>query len=452
MCGIVGISNHPEAANLAYLCLHGLQHRGQESAGIVVSDGQGLAQHKGMGLASDIFTREVLAGLRGAAAIGHTRYSTTGESAFKNAQPFVINYAKGWLAIAHNGNLTNARALRRELEAGGSIFQSTMDSEVFMHLIAREPSRSLEERIIDACKRVQGAYSLVFLSEDRLIAVRDPYGWRPLVLGTLDDAIVVASETCAFDLIEATFLREVEPGEMVVIGKEGMTSTRMFPPQRRAHCIFEYIYFARPDSHHLYGRNVYRMRVGLGEQLAREQPADADVVVPVPDSGLPAAIGYAKQSGMPFAMGMIRSHYVGRTFIEPEQAIRDFGVKLKLNPVREALDGKRVALIDDSIMRGTTMRKIVRMIRHAGATEVHVRISAPPTRSPCYYGIDIPTSAELIAANKSVEETRAFINADSLGYLSREGLYFFEKRSPNEWFCDACFTGDYPVEPADMVS
>lgn len=449
MCGIVGIYNHPEAANLAYLCLHALQHRGQESAGIVVSDGTTLSNHKGMGLVSDIFTRDVLARLPGNAAIGHTRYSTTGESTFKNAQPFVISYAKGWLAIAHNGNLTNAKTLRAGLEARGSIFQSTMDSEVFMHLIARESGLPLEERITQACREVQGAYSLVFMSESRLIAARDPHGWRPLVLGQLDGATVVASETCALDLVEAKFVREVLPGELVVIGPEGMTSTMMFPEQRRAHCIFEHIYFARPDSHHLYGRDVYRMRVGFGQQLAKEQPAQADVVVPVPDSGLPAAIGYAKASGLPYSMGLIRSHYVGRTFIEPEQSIRDFGVKLKLNPIREVLHGKRVVLIDDSIMRGTTMKKIVRMVRAAGAKEVHVRISAPPTRNPCYYGIDIPTRAELIAANMSVEETRKYIEADSLGYLSPEGLFTFETLSPNEGFCDACFTGNYPVQPVD---
>lgn len=452
MCGIVGIHNHPEAANLAYLCLHALQHRGQESAGIVVSDGKSLSHHKGMGLVSDIFTREVLARLPGSAAIGHTRYSTTGESTFKNAQPFVISYAKGWLSIAHNGNLTNAAALRKELEAHGSIFQSTMDSEVFMHLIARDPARPLEERIVEACKTVQGAYSLVFLSESRLIAARDPHGWRPLVIGQLDGATVVASETCALDLVEAKFVREVQPGELVVIGPDGMTSTMMFPEQRRAHCIFEHIYFARPDSHHLYGRNVYQMRVGFGQQLAKEQPAPADVVVPVPDSGLPAAIGYAKASGIPFQMGIIRSHYVGRTFIEPEQSIRNFGVKLKLNPVREVLHDRRVALIDDSIMRGTTMRKIVRMVRAAGAKEVHVRISAPPTRHPCYYGIDIPTPEELIAANMSVDEIRKYIEADSLGYLSRDGLFTFDTLSPHEGFCDACFTGNYPVKPVDKSS
>ncbi len=449
MCGIIGIYNHPEAANLAYLCLHAMQHRGQESSGIACWDGQELRQHKGMGWVSDIFSREVLARLPGHSAIGHTRYSTTGSSILKNAQPFVINYAGGWLSIAHNGNLTNAMTVRRELELRGSIFQSTMDSEVIMHLVAAESRKAaFEDRLLSALRKVEGAYSCVFLREQQLIAARDPHGWRPLVLGRIGDTWVCASETCAFDLIEAQYVRDVEPGEMIVIDQHGLKSYRIGEAPRRSQCVFEYIYFARPDSH-VYGRDVYQMRVGYGAQLAKEAPADVDVVCPVPDSGTPAAIGYAQQLGKPFQLGLIRNHYIGRTFIEPEQSIRNFGVRLKLNPVREVLRGKRVVLIDDSIMRGTTSQKIVRMVRAAGAKEVHMRISAPPTRWPCFYGIDIPTREELIAAQKSVEETRVFIGADSLQYLSEEGLYWFEKQSPKEWFCDACFTGNYPVQVKD---
>ncbi len=449
MCGIVGISQHSEAANLAYLCLHALQHRGQESAGIVVADGQRLREQKGMGLVTDIFSREVLARLSGAVAIGHTRYSTTGSSVLQNAQPFVINYAGGCLSVAHNGNLTNAGVLRTQLESHGSIFQSTMDSEVVMHLIAAQPHQTpLPERITSALQQVEGSYAFLFCSPTQLIAARDPHGWRPLVLGKLGDTWVLASETCALDLVEATYVRDVEPGELIVIDGNGLQSRRVGTASRRAQCIFEYIYFARPDSH-IYGRDVYQMRVRFGEVLAQEQPADVDVVCPVPDSGTPAAIGYAQVSGAPFQLGLIRSHYVGRTFIEPEQSIRNFGVKLKLNPVREVLAGKRVALIDDSIMRGTTSAKIVRMVRAAGAKEVHLRISAPPTRWPCFYGIDIPTREELIAAQKSIEEIRAFVGADSLGYLSEEGLFQFDKRDHQEWFCDACFTGKYPVAVKD---
>lgn len=450
MCGIIGVYNHPEAANLAYLCLHAMQHRGQESCGVASWDGTELRQHKGMGWVCDVFSREHLALLTGTSAIGHARYSTTGSSILKNAQPFVINYAGGWLSIAHNGNLTNAMTVRRELEARGSIFQSTMDSEVIMHLVAAEQNhRSFADRLLAALRRVEGAYACVFLREDQLIAARDPHGWRPLVLGRVGEAWVCASETCAFDLIEAEYVREVEPGEMIIIDRDGLKSFRIGEAPRRAQCIFEYIYFARPDSN-VYGRDVYQMRVGLGAQLAKEAPAEVDVVCPVPDSGTPAAIGYAQQIGKPFQLGLIRNHYIGRTFIEPEQSIRNFGVRLKLNPVREVLRGKRVVLIDDSIMRGTTSQKIVRMVRAAGATEVHLRISAPPTKWPCFYGIDIPTREELIAANKSVAEIRDFIGADSLGYLSEQGLYWFAKQTPHEWFCDACFTGRYPLAVKDQ--
>ena len=455
MCGIVGIYNHPEASNLAYLGLYALQHRGQESAGIVSSDGKELHAYRGMGLVADIYTEEVLKGLPGSGAIGHTRYSTAGESTLKNCQPILINYSRGWLACGHNGNLVNVQKIRAELDAHGSIFQSTMDTEVLIHLIAASKKSSLTDRIIEALLRVKGAYSLVFLTESRMIAVRDPYGWRPLVIGRKGDpkvpggqAWVVASETCALDLIEAEFVREVEPGEIVTFDSSGMQSFRPFPiPRKKAMCIFEFIYFARPDSH-IFDRDVYEMRRGFGKQLAREHPIKADVVIPVPDSGVPAALGYSEEAGIPFQLGLIRNHYVGRTFIEPKESIRHFGVRIKLNPVREVLRGKKVVVVDDSIVRGTTSKKIVKIIRDAGAREVHVRISSPPTIGPCFYGIDTPNKEELIASSHSVEEIRKFIGADSLGYLSPQGLYWFEKEH-SEWFCDACFTGDYPVPVED---
>ncbi len=444
MCGIVGIFNHPEASNLAYLGLYALQHRGQESAGIVSSDGKNLYVHREMGHVADIFVESVLQKLPGSNAIGHVRYSTTGESQLKNCQPVSVDYSRGGLAVAHNGNLVNAQKVRAELEAHGAIFQSTMDTEVIIHLVAQSSKNSLVDRIGDALKQVRGAYSLIFLTETRLIAVRDPFGWRPLVLGKKGDAWVVASETCALDLVEAEFVREVEPGEVILIDRDGLHTSRPFLiPHKKAMCIFEFIYFARPDSH-IFGRDVYEMRKGFGKQLAREHPIQADVVVPVPDSGVPAALGFAEEAGIPFEMGLIRNHYVGRTFIEPKESIRHFGVKIKLNPVREVLKGKRVVVIDDSIVRGTTSKKIVKMIRDAGAKEVHVRISSPPTTGPCFYGIDTPNKDELIASNQSVDEIRKFIGADSLGYLSPQGLYWFEKNH-GEWFCDACFTGDYPL-------
>lgn len=450
MCGIVGIYNHPEAANLAYLCLYALQHRGQESAGIVTSDGKKLHQHREMGLVADVITKDVLAKLPGTSAIGHVRYSTSGESSLKNAYPFMMKYAHGWLAVTHNGNLTNYKKMRGVLEEEGSIFQATVDSEVVMHLVAKGGHGPLDDRIAAALQKIKGSYSFVFLSEDGMIAMRDPFGFRPLVLGELNGAYVVASETCALDLIDAKFVREIEPGEMVVFGKDGMKSRRVFPDNRKkAHCIFEYIYFARPDST-IFGRNVYEMRTGFGRQLAKEQPADADMVVPVPDSGVPAAIGYSKESGIPFEMGLIRNHYVGRTFIEPRHEIRHFGVKLKLNPAAGLLKGKRVICVDDSIVRGTTSMKIVKLLKNAGAKEVHMRISAPPTCWPCFYGINTPTREELIASSQSVEDIRKFIGADSLGYLSQDSLYWFEKMTPREWFCDACFTGKYPEELDDL--
>lgn len=443
-CGVVGVFGHPEAANLAYLGLCALQHRGQEAAGIVSSDGQVLVSHRGLGLVTDIFPEPIIRRLRGHAAIGHNRYSTTGGSQnLKNAQPLVVEYGRGGLALAHNGNLVNAERLRAELEERGSIFQSTVDTEVIIHLIASSNAETLEDRVVDALHEVRGAYSLVFLAPDKLIAVRDPHGFRPLVLGRVKGAWVVASETCALDLVDAEYEREIEPGEMVVMTESGIVSYHPFTKVTGAACIFEHIYFARPDST-IFGRSVYQSRKELGRALARESGVPADVVIPVPDSGVPAAIGYAESAGIPFEMGLIRNHYVGRTFIEPRDAIRHFGVKVKLNAQRNVLEGKRVVVVDDSIVRGTTSRKIVKMIRDAGATEVHMRISSPPTTNPCYYGIDTPTRAELIASSHDVDEIRRYITADSLAYLSTEGMYGF-LGGPQQGYCDACFTGRYPV-------
>jgi amidophosphoribosyltransferase len=442
-CGVVGVYGHPEASTLAYLGLYALQHRGQESAGIVASDGDALISHRGMGLVADIFTEDILSTLEGRLAIGHNRYSTTGSTLLKNCQPFVVEWAHGALAIAHNGNLVNADRLRGELEARGSIFQSTSDTEVIIHLIAQSGADGVLARIVDALTQVRGAYSLVFLTERQVIAARDPGGFRPLVLGRVGDAWVVASETCALDLVDATYEREVRPGEVIVLDERGLTSYQPFPPAPTHQCVFEYVYFSRPDSN-VYGRNVYEVRKELGRQLARESAVPADIVIPVPDSGVPAAIGFAEEARLPFEMGLIRNHYVGRTFIEPSSSIRHFGVKVKLNALREVLDGKRVVVVDDSIVRGTTSRKLVHMVRQAGAREVHMRISSPPTTNPCYYGIDTPTRAELIASSHTLEETRAFLGADSLAYLSLPGLYAFNGGS-GERFCDACFTGRYPV-------
>lgn len=451
-CGVFGIYGHPEAVNLTYLGLHALQHRGQESAGIVTSDGTHLYTHREMGLVSDIFTEEVFSRLPGRNAIGHVRYSTTGSSHIKNSQPIVVTYSRGEIAIAHNGNLTNARALREELEHSGAIFQSTTDTEVIVHLIARSQEESPIKRIIEALIKCRGAYSLLFLSPEFMIATRDPYGFRPLVMGRLGDATVFASETCAFDLIEAEFVREVEPGEILVISPKGTESIKPFPEVRCAHCVFEFIYFARPDSF-IFGRNVYQVRKELGKQLAREQPSDADIVVAVPDSGVPAAMGYSEESGLPLELGLLRSHYVGRTFIEPQQSIRNFGVKLKLNAIRDVLSEKRVVIIDDSIVRGTTSRKIVKMIRATGAKEVHMRISSPPMCFSCYYGVDTPIREELIASSLNVEEINKYITSDTLGYLSLEGVMkaveSYKTLEGKESFCDACFTGNYPVEITD---
>jgi amidophosphoribosyltransferase len=442
-CGIFGIFGHPEASNLAYLGLYSLQHRGQESAGIVSSDGATLHSYRNMGLVSEVFTRETIENLPGDRAIGHVRYSTAGASHIKNAQPFIVEYSRGSLAVAHNGNLTNAKRIRDELEAYGSIFQSTMDTEVIVHLMAQSRERSLPDCVVAALQKVKGAYSLVFLSENELIAVRDPNGFRPLVLGKLEGAHVIASETCAFDLIGAKYVREIEPGEVLVIHEKGLRSMKPFEKTANSLCVFEYIYFARPDST-IFDRSVYSVRLALGRQLAREHQAEADVVIPIPDSGFPATIGYAQESGIPLELGLIRNHYIGRTFIEPEQSIRHFGVKIKLNTVKDVIHGKRVILVDDSIVRATTGRKIVKMIRNAGAREVHTRISSPPITDPCFYGIDTPLRKELIASTHDVDEVCTYLTADSLGYLSREGLT--ECVGDNDHsFCYACFTGDYPV-------
>jgi amidophosphoribosyltransferase len=448
MCGVIGLYGHSEASNLAYLGMHALQHRGQESAGIVSTDGERLHSVKEMGHVNEIFTADRLAHLPGFSAIGHVRYSTSGDSVIKNAQPVAVDYSGGSLAIAHNGNLVNADELRARLEDEGAIFQTTSDTEVILHLIARSKQPSLPVGVVDALKAVRGAYSLALLSKDMLIAVRDPMGIRPLSLGRIKDGWVVASETCAFDLIEAEFVRDVDPGEMIIIDKNGMRSERPFAPQEPHRCVFEWVYFARPDST-LAGASVYRTREHMGRRLAVEHPVPADVVIPVPDSGRAAAIGYAQESGIAFGEGLMRSHYIGRTFIEPSQQIRSFGVKLKLSPVREVIVGRRVVVIDDSIVRGTTSRKIIGMIRAAGAKEIHLRISSPPTIGPCHYGIDTPRRDELIASSHSTEEIRQFIGADSLEYLSLGGLYAaLSKAPPSEGgggLCDACFSNRYPI-------
>jgi len=448
-CGVVAVYGHPEAANLAYLGLYALQHRGQESGGMCSSDGREIHCVKQMGYIADIFTPENLAKLPGSMAIGHTRYSTAGDTDIHNAQPFAVACNKGKIAVAHNGNLTNAAELRHDLECEGSIFQASSDTEVVLHLVARSRERTISGALREALLQMEGAFSMVFLAEDRVIVARDPQGFRPLAMGQMElsggkKCYVFASETCAFDLIGAVYLSDVEPGEMVMVGPEGLTRERYTPEQPRAQCVFEHVYFSRPDSI-VFGRSVQESREMLGRLLAREHPVEADVVVPVPDSGVAAAIGFAAESGIPFRHGLIRSHYIGRTFIEPSQAIRDFGVKLKLNPVRHLLEGRRVVLVDDSIVRGTTSRKIVRMVRHAGAREVHMRISCPPTKSPCFYGVDTPTRRELIAANSTVEEIRRFLDADSLGYLSLAGLRQAVADDRCE-YCYACYTGNYPTD------
>ncbi|HZH26269.1 MAG TPA: amidophosphoribosyltransferase [Azospirillaceae bacterium] len=454
-CGVFGILGHPSAGALAALGLHALQHRGQEAAGIVTADGERFHVHRALGLVGDNFSDEsVMAPLRGDAAIGHVRYATTGETVLRNVQPLHADLEFGGFALAHNGNLTNAYMLRKRLVRAGSLFQSTTDTEVIVHLMATAKGATVIDRMIEALGQVQGAYSLVAMAKDMVIGVRDPNGVRPLVLGMLGQAPVLASETCALDIIGAEFVRDVEPGEMVVLTREGVRSHRPFQAAPRRFCIFEHIYFARPDSV-VEGNSVYEVRKQIGMELARESGIDADVVVPVPDSGVPAAIGYAAQSGIPFELGIIRNHYVGRTFIEPTDQIRNLGVKLKHNGNRRFLEGKRVVLVDDSIVRGTTSMKIVDMVRRAGATEVHMRISSPPTRHSCFYGIDTPEKEKLLAHRMTVEEMRKFIGADSLAFVSIDGLYRAvgeARRDPvAPRYCDACFTGDYPIPLTDWL-
>lgn len=442
-CGVVAIHGHPEAAKLAYLGLYALQHRGQESAGIATYDGDRMNLEVGMGLVADVFNEQRLSKLPGRFAIGHNRYSTAGESRIKNAQPCLIEYAHGPLSLAHNGNLVNADAIRDELVEYGAIFQSTNDSEVILHLIAQSDAEEFLERVVEALSQISGAYSIALMSEDEIIAVRDPMGFRPLCLGKVDDAYVVASESCVMDLIEAEFIREVEPGEVLVINKEGIKSYFPFQRQVTKNCIFEHIYFARPDSF-MYGDYVYQTRKRMGHALAAQAPVDADIVVPVPDSGNLSALGFAEASGIPYEMALIRNHYVGRTFIEPMSQIRHFGVKVKLNIVKELIRDKRVVIIDDSIVRGTTSRKIVKMVRDGGAKEVHLRISSPPSLFPCFYGIDTPEREQLIASRHTLEETRRFVDADSLEYLELERMLEVTGRKPDS-FCAACFNGEYPI-------
>ncbi len=457
-CGVVAIHGHADAARMAYLGLYALQHRGQESAGIATADGQKLANIKGMGLVSEIFTDDVMEKLPGSMAIGHTRYSTTGDSALLNAQPIRVESMKGLIAIAHNGNLVNLGNLRAAMEREGVYFQTTSDSEMIVQLIAHSKAGTLVDAIAESLSTVEGAFSIVMMTRDRIFAARDPRGFRPLSMGRIKnptgpDTIVFASESCAFDLLRAEFERDVLPGELVMVTEDGVTSRQYANGVKQSSCIFEHVYFARPDSR-IYGRWVQQSREIMGRQLARESNVAADVIVPVPDSGVTAALGYAEECGVPFRFGLIRNHYVGRTFIQPEQRVRDFGVKLKLNPVRNILEGKRVVLIDDSIIRGTTSRKIVRMVRGAGAKEVHLRISCPPTVSPCFYGVDTPSKRDLIAANNSIEEIRRYIEADSLAYLSLDGLLgscdTMENTGAATGYCTACYTGNYPTEWVDV--
>jgi len=448
-CGVFGIYGHPNAAELTYYGLYALQHRGQESAGIVTSDGKQFRVHRGMGLVSQIFNGEILHDLVGSMAVGHTRYSTTGSSHLRNAQPLTVDCARGQIAIAHNGNLTNASQLREELESNGSIFQTTVDSEIILHLMAQPTLGGHENNLVQTVRRIEGAYSLVIMTENELIGVRDPHGFRPLAIGKVGEAWVLASETCALDLIHAKFVRDVEPGEIVIINKDGLRSVQAFPEhERRAFCIFEYVYFARPDST-IAKRNVYKVRVEMGRQLARENKIAADLVIPVPDSGNSAALGYAMESGIPYEMAFVRNHYIGRSFLQPTQLIRDFNVRVKLNLIPELVKGKRVIIVDDSIVRGTTCKARVNNLKEAGATEVHVLVSCPPHRNPCVYGIDFPDRSKLMASNYSLDEIRKYLNADSLGYLSQDGMVA-ATGLPKESFCMACYDGNYPV-PYDPV-
>jgi amidophosphoribosyltransferase len=443
-CGLFGIYGHPNAAELTYYGLYALQHRGQESAGIVTSDGTQFRAHKGMGLVSQVFRGDTLHELAGSIAVGHTRYSTTGSSYLANAQPLTVNCGRGQIAIAHNGNLTNAARLRDELEAGGSIFQTTVDSEIILHLMAQPSMAGRDNNLIQSLRRIEGAFSLLIMTEHELIGVRDPWGFRPLSIGKVGDAYVLASETCALDLIHAQFIRDVEPGEIVIIDQNGLRSINAFPQhQRRAFCIFEFVYFARPDSK-ISGRSVYQARVELGRQLAREHPVKADLVIPIPDSGNCAALGFSQESGIPYEMAFVRNHYVGRSFLQPTQLIRDFNVRVKLNLIEDLVKGKRAVIVDDSIVRGTTFKTRVNNLKEAGASEVHVRVSCPPHRNPCVYGIDFPDRSKLMAANYSLEQIRKYLNADSLAYLSQEGMVK-ATGLPAQGFCMACYDGDYPV-------
>jgi len=442
-CAVVGIFDHEEASKLAYFSLHALQHRGQEAAGISSGDGTRLHTIKDRGLVTQVFDEQKLGTLKGHMAIGHTRYSTAGDDSILDAQPVHANYDLGQLSIVHNGNLTNHQEVRQELIKQGAIFQSSMDTENLIHLIAKSDQEKLKDRIIDAVKKIEGAYSLVFLSRSKMFAMRDRFGFRPLSLGRIGDGYVVASETCAFDLIGAEYIREVEPGELLIFEKgKALQSIKVYEPAPK-HCIFEYVYFARPDSQ-VYGQNVYQKRKNMGVELAKEQPVEADMVVPVPDGGVPAAIGYSQQSGIPYEMGIMRNHYIGRTFIEPTQEMRDLKVKMKLSPITQLIKGKRIIVIDDSIVRGTTSRRIIRMLKEAGAAEVHMRISSPPTTDPCFYGVDTPNKDKLIAANMSTQEICDYIEADSLAYLSRDAL-MRSVHSEGDNYCTACFTGEYIV-------
>ena len=443
-CGVVGIYGHKDAAQLAYLALYALQHRGEESAGIVSFDKKKVYQQKGMGLVGDVFKPDNLKKLKGHLAIGHVRYSTTGSSTVKNVQPLLINHKTGFIAVAHNGNLTNSVELRNELEDSGSILQTTMDSELIVHFLVKDHKNNYREKILPIISRLDGAYSFVITINDAIYAIRDPYGFRPLCLGKLDDSYIVASETCALDMVQATYIRDIEPGETLIIDKNGLTSYKQPEIKKHAFCIFENIYFSRPDSN-IFTKSVYLTRKNLGRALAREYPVEADVVMPIPDSGTCAALGYAEESKIPLEMAFVRNHYIGRTFIQPSQLIRDFKVRVKLNPVRDALKGKRIVIVEDSIVRGTTSRGRVRTLKQAGATEIHMRVSCPPLISPCFYGIDFPTKKELIASNHTIEEIRQFIGVDSLKYLSLEGM-LNSMMLPKEEFCTACFTGNYPTK------
>jgi amidophosphoribosyltransferase len=444
-CGVFGVYGHPNAAELTYYGLFALQHRGQESAGIVTSDGKTFREHKGMGLVGQIFDGDVLHRLVGNMAVGHTRYSTTGSSHIRNAQPLTGTCHRGQIAIAHNGNLTNAVQVRDELEASGLMFQTTVDSEIILNLLAQPTLGGNENNLVETVRRIEGAYSLVIMTENELIGVRDPHGFRPLSLGKMGDAWVLASETCAFDLIHAKFVRDIEPGEIVIISKEGVKSIQAFPEQeRRAFCIFEYVYFARPDST-IAGRNVYKVRVEMGRQLAREHRITADIVVPVPDSGNCAALGYSLESGIPYEMAFVRNHYIGRSFLQPSQLIRDFNVRVKLNLIPELVKNQRVIIVDDSIVRGTTSKARVTSLKEAGAKEVHVLVSCPPHMNPCVYGIDFPDRSKLMAVNHSLDEIRRYLNADSVGYLSQEGMVK-ATGLPRDGFCMACYDGVYPVK------